>query len=126
MGTKCKNLATIYGVLGSIGTIAAAIIWGKTAKYSRYYDVEIVRNWPLTIAILLGLGLSVAMITAALYTIGETYDQVCSILYYVKNENEHSQSSQNIVPKGGWVCPKCGKAYQSYETSCRICGQFKP
>lgn len=37
------------------------------------------------------------------------------------DENEKNE----ILAKGGWECPDCGRVHQPYETSC-ICGKSKP
>lgn len=135
MGDICKTLAKIYGVIGAIGTIVASITLGKTASI-RNYSISYERSWLLTIAIFLGVGLSVAMVTAALYTLGEIYDRVYSSSFSANSsisaetatsltalakENEEKK----MLASGGWKCPApCNKIHPSYETSCS-CGKSK-
>ena len=81
MGNTCKLLSKIYGVLGTIGTIVIAYFGGRTANlYSMRYDYY-ERNWPLTIGIVIGMGLGVAIIVVVLYTLGEIYNKVCNMSF---------------------------------------------
>ena len=135
MGDICKTLAKIYGVIGAIGTIAASVIWGKTASIGKY-SISYERNWLLTIAIFLGVGLSVAMVTAALYTLGEIYDRVYSSSFSANSSISAETASglaalgkeaeeKKMLASGGWKCPApCNKVHPSYETSC-LCGKSK-
>ena len=135
MGNICKTLAKIYGVIGAIGTIAASIILGKTASIEKY-SISYERNWLLTIAIFLGVGLSVAMVTAALYTLGEIYDRVYSSSFSANSSISaetarglaalgKEEEEKKMLASGGWKCPApCNKVHPSYETSC-LCGKSK-
>lgn len=135
MGNVCKTLAIVYGVIGAIGTIIVSIIFGKTASIEMY-SIDYERNWLLTIAIFLGVGLTVAMVTAALYTLGEIYDRVYSSSF---SENSSisaetarglaalgkEEEEKEMLASGGWKCPApCNKVHPSYETSC-LCGKSK-
>ena len=74
IGGCCKILAKIYGVIGAIGSIVLANIYGKESEVNYYFErVEYQQNWELTIAIFVGVLLVVSMICIALYTIGAIY-----------------------------------------------------
>lgn len=136
MGDICKILAKIYGVIGAVGTIAASIIGGKTASIGTY-SIRYERNWLLTIAIFLGVGLSVAMVTAALYTLGKIYDRVYSSSFSANSSISTEAANglavlakeaeeKKILANGGWKCPApCNKVHRSYESSCSSCGTAK-
>ena len=63
MGTACRILSIIYGIIGAIGAFVTSNRIHKTTD-----------NWGITIAVFFAVVLSVAMVTVALYTIGEIYD----------------------------------------------------
>lgn len=63
MGTACRILSIIYGIIGAIGAFITSNRIHKTTD-----------NWGITIAVFFAVVLSVAMVTVALYTIGEIYD----------------------------------------------------
>ena len=132
MGNTCKLLSKVFGVLGAIGTIVVAYFGGRTANlYSMRYDYY-ERNWPLTIGIFIGTGLGVAIISVALYTLGEIYDKVYSMSFNGVGSISESTAKgleylgqqaeeERLLKNGGWKCPNCGKINNSYETTCK-CG----
>lgn len=137
IGRWCKILAKIYGVIGTIGSIVLANIYGKEAEANSYFErVEYQRNWMLTIAIFVGVLLVVSMICITLYTIGAIYDAVNSSAFqkggvdrYEKLEEGTSVIAEQdevnrIIENGGWRCSDCGKINQSYITTC-MCGKSK-
>ena len=62
MGTACRTLSIIYGILGVIGSFVSAHTTNKTSGVG------------MACVVFLGVILLVAMVTVALYTIGEIYD----------------------------------------------------
>lgn len=134
MGDACKALSKIYAVLGGIGAFYLSYSLGRTASIG-HYSTSYERDWLLTIAIFLGSALSVAIVSVVLEAVGEIHDRV----YYLSYSGRTALSSdaeqglavlgqeaeaKRIVANGGWKCPDCGKANNSYETTC-ICGKSK-
>ena len=131
LGSLCKKLATIYGFLGAIGTIILAVKFGKVADIG-WSGVDYERDWGLTLTIFFASGLSVAIVTVALYTLGEIHDKLVGLKYLFEDANKPSAlqegakeaEDRKILENGGWKCPDCGKIHRGYETSC-TCGRSK-
>lgn len=118
--------------------------------YKRLYDdiknnTVYERDWGSTIVIFFVVMISVLVVSVGLYTIGEIYDWLMALIkgYNERNEaqeknmntlmasmasgkkiEENVNTSEEVIPFGGWKCPKCGKAHQGYEDDCS-CGYFK-
>lgn len=137
IGGCCKILAKIYGVIGAIGSIVLANIYGKESEVNYYFErVEYQQNWELTIAIFVGVLLVVSMICIALYTIGAIYDAVNSSAFQKGGVARYEKLGEGtsviaeqdevnkIIENDGWRCSDCGKINQSYITTC-MCGKSK-
>ncbi len=127
MGSVCKGLATLYGVFGSIGTIVMSYSLGKIGAVHRAD-----RTWLLTISVFLGMGLMVAMICVALYTLGDIHEQLQSYTFAGRSglsdlsglSEDKETKNKRLLANGGWKCPDCGSIHPSYETTCK-CGRSK-
>lgn len=156
LGSFCKKMACVFGIVGFISSIFLAFKYGVTLKllkddydYNRIYDdiknkSVYERDFGKTIIIFLLAMLVVLVISIGLYTIGEIYDWLMALIkgYNERNETqeknmntlianmkaekkaEENKNTEDVVPFGGWKCPKCGKAHQGYEEECS-CGYFK-
>lgn len=138
MGENCKTLAVIYAILGVIASFFMAFVYGRRVVGTSTYSSQIYykSSWLLTIVIFVAVIFFVSMVSVALYTIGDIYDKVCALSY---NGNSLTMSKdatkgleqlgkeaeeKQVLGKGGWKCPDCGRIHRSYETSC-VCGRSK-
>ena len=127
MGTACRTLSIIYGILGVIGSFI-------TSKRI----LETTDNWGTTIAVFFGVVLLVAMVTVGLYTLGEIYETANNSIGVgsqsgkinalaqetVSSKSKRETEEKRKLSSGGWKCPDCGKMNNSYETTCS-CGRRK-
>ena len=139
MSKLCKGLATVFGILGTLGNGIIAANAGNIQRGCLY-----MRDWGITIGIFLGLMLGVIIICVVLLTLGEILEKLEDTQYYIKqlqqteknNENKNSLEAKvtvsnaksklfNDKPSDKWICKKCGSPNGTNNTICKDCGTYK-
>ena len=126
MGTACRTLSIIYGILGVIGAFVSAHTTNKISGFG------------MACVVFFGVILLVAMVAVGLYTLGEIYEtsnnsyragsqsrKINALAQEtVSSKSKRETEEKRKLSSGGWKCPDCGKMNNSYETTCS-CGRRK-
>lgn len=127
MQKLCNMLSKFIIVWGGVGSIIAAIVFGKETTVSVYGVVETERNWGLTIGIFLATLISVFLLFVIFAALAEVLENQDHILYnqskYTDNKASTEKQGTNIsTKKDMWVCPHCGTSNSSTQHECKDCG----
>lgn len=117
MKNICKTIGIIILILGVIGSIALAAIFGK--------DTFGDRSWGVTIGYFVA-GIVVTGIQSVIYlALSEIFEY---LEYLVKKADDIEQSqkpkAESPSMNQGWEC-ECGRRNPKYTTTC-TCGKSKP
>lgn len=129
METKDKYtiLAEVVLLLGVLGSICLAVLYGKMPELS-YSGVVYERNWPMTIGILIG-GCLLSVMSAIFF---EFMSEVVGLLFSIKRASENEkimiksmcelQEQKYYEERNQWKCSTCGRIHDKSELSC-LCGK---
>ncbi|MED9903573.1 MAG: hypothetical protein UFG06_05255 [Lachnospiraceae bacterium] len=134
---KCRILAYIELVVGTIGSIIVAYFGGRKVKASSYdFELEYVRDWPTTLVCFLAPMLLAVILFAILMTLEFIMENQAKVLYLLKEQRSKidDKSESNILAKSvsrdnksmdSWVCTKCGDTNPRSIRICKGCGSEK-
>lgn len=147
MKEKARVIAYVHLILGSIGSLLAAFLGGRTAYEYSYSGVRYDRNWLVTIVIFAGAMIAVItlyVILMGLYEVLQNQEWIANQFEELsssrvsKEDNGPSQKASNskadllsaarkITGSTGstWVCPECGETNPISIRICKGCGRDK-
>lgn len=133
MKNICKYLSYAVLALGTIGSIVMAKTYGVVLKPAKLTSIT-ERSWPLTIGIFIGCMFSVSVLFVILRALYEILEKLESLEYNTEKQSQPDSAlsaaakeveEKQILSKGGWKCPDCGKINYSYFSRCQKCNKTK-
>lgn len=123
----CNVLSKIILLLGSVGSIIVAVVFGKETTVTLYGITNTERNWGVTIGILLVSLVSVFLLYVIFAAFSEILENQEQIIYnqskYTDSKASAEKQGTNIsAKKDMWVCPHCGTPNSSIQHECKDCG----
>lgn len=123
----CNMLSKFILVWGGVGSIIAAIAFGKETTVSIYGAVDTERNWGLTIGILIAALISVFLLYVLFASLSEILENQEQIIYNQSKNMDNKASGKEQVPstsakKDLWICPQCSTPNPSTQHECKDCG----